>query len=101
MVLGKLGSRTLTLQILLQALEADVAWCADDQDPQEGLYVTAEAFFLAKKKKNGFDERPQERDGDEQDPEKDDAALQVDRHGWTVASSEGLRSEGVEGRRPT
>ena len=40
-------TRTLTLEILLEALEANVPWRSYDHDAQEGLYVMGEAFFLA------------------------------------------------------
>ena len=49
----------MALEIFLEALEADVAWCADDQDAEEGLYVSAESLFLSEKQQNGFDKRPQ------------------------------------------
>lgn len=41
---------TLALQILLDALETDVARRAKYQDTQEALYITAEAFLLSEGK---------------------------------------------------
>lgn len=40
-------TRTLTLEILLEALEANVPWRPYDHDAQEGLYVMGETCFLA------------------------------------------------------
>ena len=40
--------RTLTLEILLEALEADVAGSAQNEDAQEGLDVGAKTRFLTK-----------------------------------------------------
>ena len=74
----KEATRTLTLQVLLQALEADVARSADDQDAQDRLYVTAESFFLAKSEKDGFYESPEQCNGNEQQPKEGNAALEVD-----------------------
>ncbi len=57
----------------------------------------AEALLLAKDKKYGLYEGPEEGDGNEQQPEKRDAALEVNRHGSSVASGKGLRPHSVEG----
>ena len=43
------GVRTLTLEILLEALEAYVSRSAYDEDTEEGLDIGAEASFLAEK----------------------------------------------------
>ena len=51
-------TRTLALEILLEALEADVPWGPYDEDAQEGLYVMGETRFLAQQEKHGFDIGP-------------------------------------------
>lgn len=88
--------RTLALEVLLDALEADVAWCAYNQDAQEALHVIAEPLFLAKSEQDGLDECPQESDRDEEQPQQDEAALEVDRHRAALSAGERLRAECVE-----
>ena len=88
--------RTLTLEILLEALEAYIAGSAEDENAKYGLDVGAETSFLTEKEQRRFDERPQNGHGDKEEPEEENAALEMDRDGRTVAASERLRAEGVE-----
>ena len=89
--------RTLALQVLLEALEADVAGSAQNEDAQEGLDVGAKTRFLTKEQQRGFYESPQYGNGDKEEPEEDNTALEVDRDGEPVAARKGLRTERVEG----
>ena len=68
----------MTLEILLEALEAYVARSADDENTEEGLHIGAEASFLAEKQQSGFNEGPEDSNGDKEKPEEEDAALEMD-----------------------
>lgn len=88
-------TRTLTLQVLFDALKANVGRCADNQDAQEGLNVMAQLTFLTQAEQYGLYECPEKCHRYEEDPEADEAALKVKAHGRAIASSKSLGTEGV------
>ena len=71
--------RTLALQVLLEALEANISRCGEQQEPQVLLRVSTELLFLAEGHQDRRHVRPYDADGDKEEPQDGHASLEMDR----------------------
>lgn len=90
-------TRTLGLQVLLHALEVDVAQTARDQDREEPGRVSGDVVLLAQQLEDGLGAEPENGDGDVKESQDEERSLQDDAKVMLVlAAGEAGGGEGVD-----
>jgi hypothetical protein len=93
----KTRGRTLTLKIFLHTLEPNITGSPNDQNAQESLYMERQERRLSESQQYWFDESPQNRNRNEQDPQEQHTSLKMNPQiSLATAASESLRSKGIE-----